>query len=172
MLKYFATNRAMEHLGKAADRGRSDLRHKLSQGGYYFVDMEEYMRFYLGTTDASEMPTQAVVKDSQNEVFEQFLSKPEVGAIVVCVHGFNVELFEALTWFRILIETMKNLDDVGDRIVTSPAELAGKTRGKQGALSAVIGFSWPSNGNVISYASDQKEAIGSTAAFASLEAVS
>ena len=168
MLKYFATNRAIEHLGKAVGKGQSNVRHKLSQGGYYFVDMEEYMRFYLGTTDASEMPTQAIVQDSQKQVFDSFLSDTRIGAIVVCVHGFNVELFEALTWFRVLIDTMKHLDGIGDRIVTSPAELAEKTQANQGTLSAFIGFSWPSNGNVISYASDQKEAIGSTAAFASL----
>ena len=168
MMRYFATNRAVENLGKAVAKGQSNVRHKLSQGGYYFVDMEEYMRFYLGTTDASEIPTQAIVLDSQEQVFESFLSDERIGAIVVCVHGFNVELFEALTWFRVLTDTMKHLDDVGDRVVTSPAELAEKTQAKEGTLSAFIGFSWPSNGNVISYASDQKEAIGSTAAFASL----
>ena len=54
MLKYFATNRDMDKLGRAVDK--TSERHKLSRGGYYFVDMEKYMRFYLGTTDADEMP--------------------------------------------------------------------------------------------------------------------
>ena len=85
MLKFFATNRAIEHLGKAVGKGRSNVRHKLSEGGYYFVDMEEYMRFYLGTTDASEMPAQAIVVNSQREVFENFLSDKRIGAVVVCV---------------------------------------------------------------------------------------
>ena len=168
MLKYFATNRATEHLGRAVGKGNSGDRHKLSRGGYYFVDMEEYMRFYLATTDAGEMPAEAIVRDSDQHVFGDFLTRKEIGAIVVCVHGFNVELFEALTWFRVLVDTMKHVEGVGDRIVTSPAELSEKTGVKDGTLTAFIGFSWPSNGNVISYGSDQKEAVGSAAAFASL----
>ena len=168
MLKYFATNRAIEHLGRAVGKGKSGDRHKLSRGGYYFVDMEEYIRYYLATTDADEMPTEAIVTDSDQHVFRDFLSEKRIGAIVVCVHGFNVELFEALTWFRVLVDTMKHLDGIGERIVTSPADLSEKTGVKDGALTAFIGFSWPSNGNVFSYGSDQKEAVGSVGAFASL----
>ena len=63
MLKYFATNRDLDKLGRAVCD--SSDRHRLSRGGYYFVDMEKYMRFYLGTTDADEMPTGAVVGDSK-----------------------------------------------------------------------------------------------------------
>ena len=79
-----------------------------------------------------------------------------------------MELFEALTWFRVLTDTMWNLVTIGDRIVTSPDELSRKMGVRDGSLTAFIGFSWPCNGNVFSYASDQKEAVGSAAAFASL----
>ena len=166
MLKYFATNRDMDKLGRAV-KETSD-RHKLSRGGYYFVDMEKYMRFYLGTTDADEMPKGAVVANSKAEVFDSFLSDPKIGSIVVCVHGFNVKLFEAFTWFRVLTDTMKHLNDIGDRVITTPEELEKKKNGQQNNLTAFIGFSWPSNGNVLSYPSDQIEAIGSKAAFGTL----
>lgn len=185
MLKFFATNRAMHHLGRTIGKGKGARtnRHKLSKGGYYFVDMEAYMRFYLGTTDGDEMPPGAVVQNSQKSVFDDFLCNPRIGSIVVCVHGFNVELFEASSWFRILTDTMKHLQNVGDHIVTSPADLAlKKDEGKKGLtaflaskkdegkkrLTAFIGFSWPSNGSVLSYLSDQKEAADSKAALAAL----
>ena len=164
MPRFFATNRAMHHLGRVLDENDRETRHRLSRGGYYFVDMDEYMRFYLGTVRGDEMPSGAVVRDSNRTVFsEDFLGDKRIASVVVCVHGFNVELFEAFTWFRILTDTMKSL---GKPIVTSPPEPTEDT-GDQG-LSAFIGFSWPSNGNVLSYASDQREATGSAAAFGSL----
>ena len=165
MIKFFATNRAMEHLGRAVTC--RDERLKLSKHGYYFVDMEKYMRFYLGTTDASRMPSDAVVKYSQQVVFEQFLCNPQIGKIVVCVHGFNVDLFEAFTWFRVLTDTMKNSQEIGDRIVTAPCELT-KEKASNDELTAFVGFSWPSNGNILSYHSDQSDAISSAAAFGGL----
>ena len=112
------------------------------RAGYYFVDMEEYMRFYLGTTDADEMPRGAVVEDSHGKVFgNEFLSDKRIGAVVVCVHGFNVELFEAFTWFRILTDTMRHIPAVeADRIVTSPADLATRKSAEAGSLTAFIGF--------------------------------
>lgn len=171
MLRYFATNRDLDKLGRAVKSGKSRDRHRLSEGGYYFVDMEKYMGFYLGTTDADEMPKDAVVQESEKDIFEKFLSDPSIGSIVVCVHGFNVKLFEAFTWFRVLTDTMKHIQGVGNRVVTSPEDLDDlKKRGNlsEGSLTAFIGFSWPSNGNALSYPSDQKEAIGSKAAFGSL----
>ena len=168
MIKFFATNRAMENLGQTVSKSDRHIRHKLSEGGYYFVNMEDYMKFYLGTTDASTMPKGAVILDSKKDVFEDFLSNDQIGAIVVCVHGFNVELYEAFTWFRILTDTMKNLPKVGKFIVTSPDELQSNAQAKKDSLTAFIGFSWPSNGNVLSYPSDQKEAIASKAAFGGL----
>ena len=163
MIQFFATNRAMEHLGRAV-KCRDD-RLKLSKNGYYFVDMEKYMRFYLGTTDATRMPSDALVTNSEQDVFTAFLSCSRIEKIVVCVHGFNVDLFEAFTWFRILTDTMKNSQEIRDRIVTSPSDL--KKNVTEG-LTAFIGFSWPSNGKVLSYHSDQNDAIGSAAAFGSL----
>ena len=159
MLRFFATNRAMDRLGRAVGQGGRSDRHKLSRGGYYFVDMEDYMRFYLGEVDDNKMPAGAVLKDSQGSVFGKFLSDPRIGSVVVCVHGFNVELFEASTWFRILTDTMKNLPDIGKRVVTSPADLTAENTAEPGSLTAFIGFSWPSNGSVLSYTSDQREAI-------------
>ena len=169
MIRYFATNRDMQKLGRAAGVKKSDDRRNLSKGGYYFADMEKYMRFYLGTTDANTMPANAPVMNSEKLVFDDFLRHRAIGTIAVCVHGFNVDLFDAFTWFRVLTDTMRHLPDVGQRMVTTPEELA--TRGDDvadGSLTAFIGFSWPSNGDVLSYRSDQREAIGSTAAFAAL----
>ena len=168
MPRFFATNRAMHHLGRVLADGKRETRHALSRGGYYFVDMDEYMRFYLGTVHAAEMPIGAVVQDSKQTVFADFLNDSRISSVVVCVHGFNVELFEAFTWFRILTDTMKSLGNggAGSRVVTSPEDLSEEEEGA--GLTAFIGFSWPSNGNVLSYASDQREAIGSAAAFGSL----
>ena len=162
MIKFFATNRAMEHLGRAVTCRKERL--KLSENGYYFVDMEKYMRYYLGTTDSSSMPSDAVVPNSQQDVFDGFLRKPQIDRIVVCVHGFNVDLFEAFTWFRVLTDTMKHSQQTGNRIVTCPSEIDENTSGG----TAFIGFSWPSNGNILSYHSDQNDAIGSAAAFGRL----
>lgn len=166
MLHYFATNRAMDRLGRA-EKTKGGWK-TLARRGYYFVDMIKYMDYYLGTTEADEMPHSAVVQDSEQEVFGKFLDDPLIGRVVVCVHGFNVELFEAFTWFRILTDTMKHLPAFTDRIVTSPDELAARSGAPLGSQTAFIGFSWPSNGNVLSYLSDQREAIGSKSAFASL----
>ena len=168
MPRFFATNRAIEHLGRALSHGSRRDRNRLARGGYYFVDMEEYMRFYLGTTDATEMPPKAIVSNSQKVVFDDFLSHESITTIVVCVHGFNVELYEAFTWFRILTDTMKHLDDGGGRVVTSPEELPSTTEGNSANLTAFVGFSWPSDGSVLSYLSDQREAARSAAAFGSL----
>lgn len=166
MIQYFATNRALDQLARAvSDR---DTRLQLAKGGYYFVDMAKYMRYYLATTDARKMPKGAIIPNSSTTVFDGFLNDKRIGRIVVCVHGFNVELFEAFTWFRVLTDSMKHIDGVGDRLVTSPEDLEAKIDAKEGSLTAFIGFSWPSNGNVFSYGSDQREAIGTAPAFASL----
>ena len=167
MLKYFATNRHMEQLGKALPKLDHRSRHLLSRGGYYFTDMEQYMEFYLTTTDRESMPPGAVVMDSQNDVFDNFLCDHRVRSIVVCVHGFNTEFDEACTSFRILTDTMKNIPKVGDRILTSPRELREKTV-ECNSQTAFIGFSWPSDGRLVRYHSDQGDAVGSRDAFASL----
>ncbi len=114
-LQFFATNRAMETLSKAveldpkdagsAERAR-ERRHRLQSGGYYFVDADEYMSHYLAHVDRHTMPERAVVEASRKTVFEDFLAQPAIGRVVVCVHGFNVDLHHAVTWFRILTTTM------------------------------------------------------------------
>ena len=165
-MKFFATNRSLDQLGRAvAGEGNArQLRHRLSKGGYYFVDMPTYMRYYLGTTDRRRMPRKAIVQNSEKDVFCCFLGDPRVEAIVVCVHGYNVELYEAYTWFRVLTDTMRNLPIVGTQIWTSPDDMNDSNdRGL-----AFLGFSWPSDGKVLSYASDQTEARGSATALASL----
>ena len=164
MLKFFATNRSLDRLGRAV-KARQD-RHNLERGGYYFVDTEQYMKYYLGTTDREEMPASAVVKNSQERVFENFLGDERTARIVVCVHGYNSELHETITWFRILTDTMKHLPEVGERVVTAPDDLTTETSN----ATVFIGFSWPSDGTVFNYHSDQREAEGSAPAFASLVA--
>ena len=125
------------------------------------------MEFYLATTNRDRMPPAAVVKDSHRDVFENFLCHDSVRSVVVCVHGFNTDLDEASTLFRVLTDTMKNLPKVGCRIVTSPTELRAKPAGSNG-LTAFIGFSWPSDGRLVSYGSDQGDAVAARDAFASL----
>ena len=174
-LRFFATNREMEHLGRRVrDDGDAsaarDLRIKLQRGGYYFVDMDRYMSFYFGEVDATTMPADAIVERSDQTVFESFLGKPEIGRVVVCVHGFNVHLYEAHGWFRILTETMRKLPLAGTKTVTDPGDppLAVGAGTPAGSLSAFIGFSWPSNGSVLAYNRDQLDAAASAQALASL----
>lgn len=170
MLQFFATNRSLDRLGRALpkpEQESSDKRRLLSKGGYYFVDMATYMKHYLGTTDADEMPAAAVVTESKSDVFEKFLDDKRISSITLCIHGFNVELFEAATWYRVLADTMKHLPGVGAKIVTSLDDLSAK-QSTDSDLMAFIGFSWPSNGNVLSYMSDQRDAVGSSAALAEL----
>ena len=145
-----------------------DHRIALAKGGYYFVDMNKYLDYYLGTTDASEMPEKAVVGSSQTDVFQGFLCHPSIKRIVVCVHGYNVELYEAATWFRIFTDTVRNLEEEDQHIVTSPDELPDAGQHEQAALTAFVGFSWPSNGRTLHYHSDQVEAVGSASALGTL----
>ncbi len=164
-MRYFATNRDMHNLGKAAEAENSELRFTLSRHGYYFVDMDKYMRYYLGTVEQKEIPSAAIVPDSGSEVFSSFLDDERIGSIVVCVHGFNVKLHEAHTWFRVLTDTMKSVQGRGTRIVTSPESLPAGTANN---LTAFVGFSWPSDGQFYRYRSDQRDAIGAAAPFAAL----
>lgn len=174
-VRFFATNREMAHLGRrAAEIARSgdgrELRIKLQRGGYYFVDMDRYMPFYFGEVDATTMPADAVVARSQDTVFDKFLAKPQIGRVVICVHGFNVHLHEAHGWFRVLLETMRALDGVGGRIVGNPDDplLQPGSGAGDGSLSALIGFSWPSNGSVLAYNRDQHDAAASAQPLAAL----
>ena len=82
VLKYFATNRNLDKLGRAVDD--SSDRHRLSRGGYYFVDMEKYMRFYLGTTDADEMPSGAVELRARKVKYCHAFASPDMATPVRC----------------------------------------------------------------------------------------
>ena len=176
-IKYFATNRSMENLGR--DYARRERR-QLRSSGYYWVDMVAYMGHYLGTVESDTLDRRNIEKNANQKVFDRFLAKPSVGRVVVCVHGFNVNLNDAYTWFRILVNSMRRTsrdqdDDLGrsysDLIVTHPGrpeEQARLERSPPNSLTAFVGYSWPSNGNVFSYPSDQREAVGSASALANL----
>lgn len=170
-IRYFATNRDMENLR----RQRGD-RVNLWSGGYFFVDMERYVPHYMETVDEKSLPDHCIVARSDKTVFEQFLCDDRIGTVTVCVHGFNVSLHEAYFWFRPLTDTLKSAPALRDRFVSDPADITaiaqrlaatGRTIAP-GSLTAFIGFSWPSNGSVLSYLSDQREAVGSASALANL----
>lgn len=188
-LRYFATNREMEHLGRIAKEKREEreednpkkekrenkdktdraLRLQLQKGGYYFVDMAKYMAFYFGEVDTAKMPADAIVANSHNDVFKSFLENPKVGRVIICLHGFNVHLYAAHQWYRIFCDTIKNAPEYGDKFVADPDDplLAAATT-PDASLGALIGFSWPSNGNVLSYNRDQSDALMSAQSLAGL----
>jgi hypothetical protein len=172
-IRFFATNREMEHLGNrlptAEDGSARDLRIRLQQGGYYFVDMAKYMPYYFGEVDAGTMPIDAIVASSERDVFADFLANPKIGRVVVCVHGFNVHLFESHIWFRVLAETISRIPGYGRAFVMDPRDpLLKDDKVKDGELAAFIGFSWPSNGNTFSYNRDQMDAVASAQPLAGL----
>jgi esterase/lipase superfamily enzyme len=178
-LQFFATNRAMETLGKivpqpnpnnrsSLEEARSD-RLRLETGGYYFLNADAYMSDYFAQVDPSVMPEQAVVPNSKQDVFAAMLAKPSVGRVVVCVHGFNVALHNAITWFRILTDTMRNADLGANMVLRADGADAKKLEtAPANSLTAFIGFSWPSNGSTFAYNRDQADAVASAAAFANL----
>jgi hypothetical protein len=146
-LRYFATNRDRENLGRKMKR---EDRIKLQRGGFHILDMKAYMSHYLAQVDAKTMPEDVIVTDSDEKLWEGYLKQSEVKQIVVCVHGFNVDLHEAQTWFGILTDSLRKVPELKDRIVTDPVE-EDKDRLDNGKdLIAFVGFSWPSNGNVLS----------------------
>lgn len=168
-IRYFATNRGRHELGRAAKN--RDARIRLQKGGYNFVDMHMYMGHYLAEVDTETLPVQAVVAQSQKTVFEDFIGHPSIGRVVIVIHGFNVEFYEAYTWSRIFLETARHVEGDAGAFVSDPddpADIARMAAAGEGSLTAFIGFSWPSNGNVVSYPSDQKEAIGTAPVLADL----
>lgn len=173
-IRYFATNRDLEHLGRRTQEGAAKedarkLRIRLQQGGYYFVDMNKYMPYYFGEVDTQTMPIDAIVEDSEKDVFQQFLSNEKIGRVVICIHGFNVHLFESHIWFRILTETLARQPSFARKIVRDPGEpILVDPKVKAGELSAFIGFSWPSNGSTLSYNRDQLDAAASAQPLAGL----
>ncbi len=170
-IRYFATNRSHEHLARAIKRKE---RLNLESKGYFWVNMEAYMSYYLATTNPDEMPESVLVgsKARQNILGPKFLGHPKVGQIVVCVHGFNVNFHDAQTWYSILTNTLRKTKALGGKIVTDPMsqdkDLLKDNSTPDNSLTAFVGFSWPSDGSVLSYLSDQREAIGSGSALANL----
>ena len=162
-IRFFATNRNPEKLAGQFDR---DKRLALWRGGYYFVDMKKYMSYYLGTTDEGEMPKEAVVEDASKSVFgDEFLQRTAIKAVAIFVHGFNVTLHEAGTSFGILATTLSHTES-GSRFVSSPTDC--DACGEDCGRVAIIGFSWPSNGKVVDYVADQRDATQSAHALANL----
>ena len=169
-IRYFATNRDCENLGQDSNRKE---RIGFQRGGDHFVDMEAYMSYYLSEVEEKEMPRGVIVKNSQKNVFDNFLNNGKVGSVVICVHGFCVNFHDAQTWYSILTDALKHTNGLKDRIVTDPESehgsgLLADTSINDRELTAFIGFSWPSNGNVLSYLSDQGEARSSAHVLANL----
>lgn len=168
-IRYFATNRDCEDLGKDFNR---EERIELQKGGYHFVDMELYMSYYLSEVEAKTMPPGVIVKDSQVEVFENFLENKKIGSVIICVHGFCVNFHDAQTWFGILTDALRHTESLKNRVVTDPINqdkhLLEDNAIQDGSLAAFIGFSWPSNGSVFSYLSDQGEARSSAHVLANI----
>ncbi|MEB3311559.1 MAG: alpha/beta hydrolase [Snowella sp.] len=163
-IKYFATNRDQENLGRDIER---KTRIELQKGGYNWIDAQKYMSHYLATTDPTRMTTDAIVKSSKETIFDGFLKNPKIKRIVICVHGFNVHLHGALTSFSILTDTLEETKTkLGQGLIVDPSQIAKKENLND--LTAVVGFSWPSNGRVCDYKSDRLEAISSAAALANL----
>lgn len=175
-IRYFATNRAIDTLGMIVEKSATKdeikaarkRRLALEKGGYYFIDANVYMSHYLATVDREHMPEDAVVEDSSKDVLKEFLLNPKIGRVVVCVHGFNVELHHAVTWFRILTETMSNCGFDGSMVLDPGDSKLSNKATPDGSLSAFIGFSWPSNGSTLAYNRDQADAVASGQAFANL----
>lgn len=166
-IRYFATNRDRENLGRDIDR---QTRIKLQKGGYHWLDMHQYMSHYLATTDTTTMPPEVIIPDSETTVLQPFLSRPAVKRIIIGVHGFNVHLHEALTSFSMLADTLENTKILGPTIVSDPTspKSAAKLNDPNGNVTAFIGFSWPSDGSVLDYQADRTEAVSSATALANL----
>lgn len=93
--------------------------------------------------------------------------------MVICGHGFSVHFHDAQTWYGILTDTLKHTEDLHSRVVTDSEnqqdmEFLNSDDVGKGELTAFIGFSWPSNGNVFSYLSDHGEARSSAHVLANL----
>jgi esterase/lipase superfamily enzyme len=177
-IRFFATNRDRENLGRSIDR---DQRIHLQKGGYHWIDMKKYMAHYLATTDPSTITPNAIVPDSQETIFQHFLGQSSVKRIIIGIHGFNVPFYGALTSFSVLADTLsQSLENRGSTLITEPVV---SEEYKDGGISltydprlsdsnqditAFVGFSWPSKGNVFDYQSDRTDALRSAPALANL----
>jgi len=158
-IRFFATNRDRENLGRNTNR---DQRITLQQGGYHWVDMKKYMSYYLATTDRSNMPSEGIIEDSDNDVFKEFLLKKPVKRIIIGIHGFNVSFEAALTSFSLLADCLEPaLEKLGSTLITDPVTDTNPALDDSNPqdVTAFVGFSWPSNGKVLEYLSDRAEAV-------------
>lgn len=152
-IRFFATNRDRQNLGRNVDR---DTRINLEKGGYHWVDMKKYMAHYLATTDPSSMPPEVIITNSQETVFQNFLSKQAIKQIIIGIHGYNVPFHGALTSFSVLADSLKialkerKFSLITDSDDSNHVNLDDSTQN----VIAFVGFSWPSNGNVLDYNSD------------------
>ncbi|KEF40639.1 MAG: hypothetical protein ER33_15980, partial [Cyanobium sp. CACIAM 14] len=162
-IRYFATNRDRERLG---NRFQEKERIRLQDGGYHWVDTDRCMAQYLGSTDPTFIPLEAVIQDSQQEVLAEMLADPSIRQVVIGIHGFNVPLHGAITSFSLLAEAVQQeVARQGGLLVMTPEEF-GMAAGREKIV--FIGFSWPSDGSLLAYQSDRNEATQSTAALANL----
>ncbi len=160
-IRYFATNRDRQKLGRAFDDAE---RIKLQRSGYHWIDTEICMAQYLGSTDPSSLPIEAVIAEEQREGLQRFLAKPCIRTVVIGIHGFNVPLHGAITSFSLLAELLQQqLAQQGHSLLMGP-DAIDESRDHM----AFIGFSWPSDGSVLAYQSDRNEATQSTAALANM----
>ena len=175
-IRYFATNRDRENLGRDIER---NTRIKLQKGGYNWIDTQKYMSFYLTTTDPDRMPSNAIIEDSEQAVFGGFLNYPSIKRILIGIHGFNVPLHGALNSFSILADTLKAMTPLGDSLVVDPyptdpeerQQIQTRLQNPSENLTAFVGFSWPSNGSVLDYRADRAEAVSSAPVLANLISV-
>jgi hypothetical protein len=160
-IRYFATNRDRQKLGRAFDDAE---RIKLQRSGYHWIDTEICMAQYLGSTDPSSLPIEAVIAEEHREGLKRFLAKPCIRTVVIGIHGFNVPLHGAITSFSLLAELLQQqLAQQGHSLLMGP-DAIDESRDHM----AFIGFSWPSDGSVLAYQSDRNEATQSTAALANM----
>ncbi|MBW4531754.1 MAG: alpha/beta hydrolase [Aphanothece saxicola GSE-SYN-MK-01-06B] len=158
-IRYFATNRDREKLGRAFDEAQ---RIKLQRGGYHWIDTKACMAQYLGSTNPSSIPIEAVVAGQEREELRSFLAKPCIRMVVIGIHGFNVPLHGAITSFSMLAELLQqHLAQQGRSLLMGPDSID-----ESKEHIACIGFSWPSDGSVLAYQSDRNEASNSAAALA------
>ncbi|WP_017301813.1 alpha/beta hydrolase [Nodosilinea nodulosa] len=170
-IRYFATNRDRDNL--ARDVSLKD-RKNMQSGGYNWIDARRYMAYYLAETNAQQMPKESLIINSEETVFQAFLSKPSIRRIIIGIHGFNVPLHGALTSFSILADTIRDLDAFKPpenrlNLIVDPLLPEEQYRlNTEDNLTAVVGFSWPANGSVLAYNSDRTEAVSSGPALANM----
>lgn len=163
-IRYFATNRDGENLGKNITRNK---RISLQKSGYHWIDTSKYMSYYLATTDSNRIHHSSIIVESKTKIFDKFLNKESIKNIIICIHGFNVELNEAITSFSVLSDTLNSISQLKNKIIVDPLAQEHQLDNEKG-LTGVIGFSWPSNGSVFHYDSDRKDASYSASPLANM----